>query len=288
MESANISCVSLSLKSCCKAPTLLFNSAKVAVGDVWMYPGIAPMGLLLSRLPVSSRHGKLPLFAHLKYKSCGVMLKFFYFILAEQWGHDRRVFSGAKLVRAFFLCSILLYFYRITMWNCNPSTLLYLLKSFPFCVARSDCVVRAFAWHPHTDKFAVTLLDDSIKIYNPKRYQNCRLSGAKMAAKCPASQIYKRHSFSFKSFKTDFNSHYQNSIHTVYDFHAGIYIKGQLFRFSLLSTNRLKQFAFGGRYIIKQTFKKKVKIRCLLCGSSLPEQNAHHLTLNKKTSIIIV
>ncbi|KAM4562856.1 aladin [Odontesthes bonariensis] len=32
----------------------------------------------------------------------------------------------------------------------------------------SDCVVRAFAWHPHTDKFVVALLDDSIKIYNPK------------------------------------------------------------------------------------------------------------------------
>uniref|UniRef100_A0A4W6EYV2 Achalasia, adrenocortical insufficiency, alacrimia n=1 Tax=Lates calcarifer TaxID=8187 RepID=A0A4W6EYV2_LATCA len=32
----------------------------------------------------------------------------------------------------------------------------------------SDCVVRAFSWHPHTDKFAVALLDDSIKIYNPK------------------------------------------------------------------------------------------------------------------------
>lgn len=31
-----------------------------------------------------------------------------------------------------------------------------------------DCVVRAFAWHPHTDKFAVALLDDSIKIYNPR------------------------------------------------------------------------------------------------------------------------
>lgn len=32
----------------------------------------------------------------------------------------------------------------------------------------SDCTVRAFAWHPHTDKFAVALLDDSIKIYNSK------------------------------------------------------------------------------------------------------------------------
>ncbi|KAL2102007.1 hypothetical protein ACEWY4_003768 [Coilia grayii] len=32
----------------------------------------------------------------------------------------------------------------------------------------SDCTVRAFAWHPHTDKFAVALLDDSIRIYNSK------------------------------------------------------------------------------------------------------------------------
>ncbi|KAJ8257963.1 hypothetical protein GJAV_G00191640 [Gymnothorax javanicus] len=32
----------------------------------------------------------------------------------------------------------------------------------------SDCAVRAFAWHPHTDKFAVALLDDSIRIYNSK------------------------------------------------------------------------------------------------------------------------
>ncbi|KAM6976483.1 aladin [Aplochiton taeniatus] len=31
-----------------------------------------------------------------------------------------------------------------------------------------DCAVRAFAWHPHTEKFALALLDDSIKIYNPK------------------------------------------------------------------------------------------------------------------------
>ncbi|XP_052420569.1 aladin isoform X2 [Carassius gibelio] len=29
----------------------------------------------------------------------------------------------------------------------------------------SDSALRSFAWHPHTDKFAVALLDDSIKIY---------------------------------------------------------------------------------------------------------------------------
>uniref|UniRef100_A0A8C9VRC1 Achalasia, adrenocortical insufficiency, alacrimia n=1 Tax=Scleropages formosus TaxID=113540 RepID=A0A8C9VRC1_SCLFO len=34
--------------------------------------------------------------------------------------------------------------------------------------SQSDCAVRAFAWHPHTDKFAVSLLDDSIRIYNSK------------------------------------------------------------------------------------------------------------------------
>ncbi|KAG9339677.1 hypothetical protein JZ751_023323 [Albula glossodonta] len=35
-------------------------------------------------------------------------------------------------------------------------------------VLGSDCSVRGFAWHPHTDKFAVALLDDSIRIYNSK------------------------------------------------------------------------------------------------------------------------
>uniref|UniRef100_A0A672R1X5 Aladin seven-bladed propeller domain-containing protein n=1 Tax=Sinocyclocheilus grahami TaxID=75366 RepID=A0A672R1X5_SINGR len=29
----------------------------------------------------------------------------------------------------------------------------------------SDSALRSFAWHPHTDKFAVALLDDSIRIY---------------------------------------------------------------------------------------------------------------------------
>ncbi|XP_063076448.1 aladin isoform X2 [Engraulis encrasicolus] len=32
----------------------------------------------------------------------------------------------------------------------------------------SEGTVRAFAWHPHTEKFAVALLDDSIRIYNSK------------------------------------------------------------------------------------------------------------------------
>lgn len=44
------------------------------------------------------------------------------------------------------------------------------------CVSRSDGALRSFAWHPHTDKFAVALLDDSIKIYKPHRYSNVTLT----------------------------------------------------------------------------------------------------------------
>lgn len=41
------------------------------------------------------------------------------------------------------------------------------------CVCfRSDGALRSFAWHPHTDKFAVALLDDSIKIYKSHRYSS--------------------------------------------------------------------------------------------------------------------
>ncbi|XP_037539924.1 aladin [Nematolebias whitei] len=43
-----------------------------------------------------------------------------------------------------------------------------MIAEFSQALNWSDCVVRAFAWHPHTDKFAVALLDDSVKIYNPK------------------------------------------------------------------------------------------------------------------------
>ncbi|MGH0172985.1 UNVERIFIED_CONTAM: hypothetical protein FKN15_002569 [Acipenser sinensis] len=32
----------------------------------------------------------------------------------------------------------------------------------------AGCSVRALAWHPHTDKFAVALLDDSVRVHNAK------------------------------------------------------------------------------------------------------------------------
>uniref|UniRef100_A0A8C5JM89 Aladin WD repeat nucleoporin n=1 Tax=Junco hyemalis TaxID=40217 RepID=A0A8C5JM89_JUNHY len=36
----------------------------------------------------------------------------------------------------------------------------------PCAPSRAGCTIRAFAWHPHTNKFAVALLDDSIRVYN--------------------------------------------------------------------------------------------------------------------------
>uniref|UniRef100_A0A8C6XDR8 Aladin WD repeat nucleoporin n=1 Tax=Naja naja TaxID=35670 RepID=A0A8C6XDR8_NAJNA len=37
---------------------------------------------------------------------------------------------------------------------------------FPHLREGIGCSIRAFAWHPHTNKFAVALLDDSICVYN--------------------------------------------------------------------------------------------------------------------------
>ena len=42
---------------------------------------------------------------------------------------------------------------------------------------RSSCCLRVFAWHPHTNKFAVALLDDSIRVYNANRYVGGTLCG---------------------------------------------------------------------------------------------------------------
>lgn len=38
-----------------------FCSAQMVVDEFWLYPGIAPMGLFFSRLPVSSSHSKFSL-----------------------------------------------------------------------------------------------------------------------------------------------------------------------------------------------------------------------------------
>ncbi|MBN3306284.1 AAAS protein, partial [Amia calva] len=43
-----------------------------------------------------------------------------------------------------------------------------MVAEFSQVLAWSGCSVRSFAWHPHTDKFAVALLDDSIRVYNSK------------------------------------------------------------------------------------------------------------------------
>ncbi|XP_017322854.1 aladin isoform X2 [Ictalurus punctatus] len=43
-----------------------------------------------------------------------------------------------------------------------------MVAEFSQVLSWSDSAVQSFAWHPHTDKFAVALLDDSIKIYNSR------------------------------------------------------------------------------------------------------------------------
>ncbi|XP_062367066.1 aladin isoform X2 [Cinclus cinclus] len=44
-----------------------------------------------------------------------------------------------------------------------------MISAFSQTVDWAGCIVRAFAWHPHTNKFAVALLDDSIRVYNSNR-----------------------------------------------------------------------------------------------------------------------
>uniref|UniRef100_A0A8C5JIZ5 Aladin WD repeat nucleoporin n=1 Tax=Junco hyemalis TaxID=40217 RepID=A0A8C5JIZ5_JUNHY len=41
-----------------------------------------------------------------------------------------------------------------------------MIAAFSQAVDWAGCTIRAFAWHPHTNKFAVALLDDSIRVYN--------------------------------------------------------------------------------------------------------------------------
>ncbi|XP_060108576.1 aladin [Heteronotia binoei] len=43
-----------------------------------------------------------------------------------------------------------------------------MIAEFSQAVDWAGCSIRAFAWHPHTSKFAVALLDDSIRVYNAK------------------------------------------------------------------------------------------------------------------------
>ncbi|XP_067385743.1 aladin isoform X1 [Emydura macquarii macquarii] len=59
--------------------------------------------------------------------------------------------------------------------QCDPLSLAH-------CFSRTGCSIRAFAWHPHTSKFAVALLDDSIRVYNTNRSPHSP-SGSQLASK---------------------------------------------------------------------------------------------------------
>uniref|UniRef100_A0A8C7EF07 Aladin WD repeat nucleoporin n=1 Tax=Nothoprocta perdicaria TaxID=30464 RepID=A0A8C7EF07_NOTPE len=41
-----------------------------------------------------------------------------------------------------------------------------MIAEFSQAVDWAGCTIRAFAWHPHASKFAVALVDDSIRVYN--------------------------------------------------------------------------------------------------------------------------
>ncbi|XP_065610730.1 aladin [Cyrtonyx montezumae] len=57
-----------------------------------------------------------------------------------------------------------------------------MIAAFSQAVDWVGCSVRAFAWHPHTSKFAVALLDDSVRVYNSSR-SPCSPGGSRQAYK---------------------------------------------------------------------------------------------------------
>uniref|UniRef100_A0A671MR16 Aladin seven-bladed propeller domain-containing protein n=1 Tax=Sinocyclocheilus anshuiensis TaxID=1608454 RepID=A0A671MR16_9TELE len=54
---------------------------------------------------------------------------------------------------------------RDTLWMRRLLCSDEMVAEFSQMLDWSDSALRSFAWHPHTDKFAVALLDDSIRIY---------------------------------------------------------------------------------------------------------------------------
>uniref|UniRef100_A0A674IEX3 Aladin WD repeat nucleoporin n=1 Tax=Terrapene triunguis TaxID=2587831 RepID=A0A674IEX3_9SAUR len=57
-----------------------------------------------------------------------------------------------------------------------------MIAEFSQAVDWAGCSIRAFAWHPHTSKFAVALLDDSIRVYNTNRSPHSP-GGSQLASK---------------------------------------------------------------------------------------------------------
>lgn len=149
----------------------------MVVSKLWLYPGVAPEGLFLSRFSISSSDCKLFLLGEYRIP--------IFVRCCESWTF---AFPVWYLIHSWAVRTWLLSFHRCWIgkftWIIGKLGSGLELQNFCFvnlnlnetflwfnslCFTRADCVVRAFAWHPHTDKFAVALLDDSIKIYNPKR-----------------------------------------------------------------------------------------------------------------------
>ncbi|MGH0190018.1 UNVERIFIED_CONTAM: hypothetical protein FKN15_041740 [Acipenser sinensis] len=67
--------------------------------------------------------------------------------------------------------------WETSMWTCERWPTLTgrcqlssedMVAEFSQAADWAGCSVRALAWHPHTDKFAVALLDDSVRVHNAK------------------------------------------------------------------------------------------------------------------------
>lgn len=151
----------------------------MALREFWLCAGVAPVGFFFSRFPVSSPHSKLFLLVkHIMVSTLNYRdVCFSTFIkcvlittvscLCHSWVVRTWLLSFHKCLTG--KCQLWFSCKRTTDRN-NVGMPVNKLSPLPaLLIYRSDCVVRAFAWHPHTDKFAVALLDDSIKIYNPKR-----------------------------------------------------------------------------------------------------------------------
>lgn len=88
-----------------------YFSTKVAVCRFRLDDGVAPKDLLSSELRVPSPHSRFPSLLKWDIWMFPLFATNFLFPTAEQWGHDRRVFTSVELVSfslaiAFELCAV--------------------------------------------------------------------------------------------------------------------------------------------------------------------------------------
>lgn len=158
-------------RSLSDASVCLCFSAQVPGRRLRLRLGSAQMGFFIPRLSVSTSDCEYELESRLSLRSVSAShcryngRPFFLFAswaVTRWWQSFHRCWIGTSFISSSFLRLHCFWFWGWTF-------LKWLVSDF--CVVfRSDSALRSFAWHPHTDKFAVALLDDSIKIYKSNRY----------------------------------------------------------------------------------------------------------------------